>query len=98
MKAFKYSIKPLVDALEEYDRTAPERQSNWTNASSNEDVLAAVRQDNAAIVKVQDAFHCVTKDRNSLQNCRRCDVDFIRRMVKWASLQDQAKTEDIPTP
>ena len=59
-----FSAQPLIDAIAEYDRTAPERNTMWEGASCTLDVIAAEDADRAALIKVQDAFYDVTKDRN----------------------------------
>lgn len=72
------SIEPLKTALAEYDRTAVERQHKWDTVESSDDVDAADQADKDALVKVQDAFFEVTRDRNSRDNCGLADIASIR--------------------
>lgn len=83
-KGFAFSARPLKEALAEYDRTAAERDQLWTNAETNEDVLAAERAEKDALLKVQLAFHALTKDRNSLEHCKLVDLEFMRRCASLA--------------
>ena len=79
-----YSAQPLLDAIAEYDRTAAERNAKWDNASCTLDIFAAEDADRGALIKVQDAFYEVTKDRNRQEDCRRIDIDAMRRLATWA--------------
>lgn len=76
-----FSTAPLVEALAEYDRTAPARKEMWDSVESNQDVHAAEKADIDALVKVQDAFYEVTKDRNSRASCAQVGLDFMRRIA-----------------
>ena len=87
-----YSVKPLIDAIAEYDRTAPERNAMWESASCNLDVFSAEDADRAALTKVQEAFYEVTKDRNSQEDCRRIDIDAMRRLADWAVKNQEPET------
>jgi protein-disulfide isomerase-like protein with CxxC motif len=79
-----YSAQPLIDAIAEYDRTAAERNAKWDNASCTLDIFAAEDADRDALSKVQEAFYQVTKDRNRREDCRRIDIDAMRRLAEWA--------------
>lgn len=81
VKGLAHSTQGLKDALAEYDRTAAERQRLWDSIACNADVTAAEAADRDALAKVQDAFYEVTRDRNSRDNCRRVDIDFMRRIA-----------------
>ena len=76
-----YSTQPLIDALAEYDRTAPEREAIWASVGSNAEVFAAEKADADALAKVCDAFYEVTKDRNHREDCHRVPLDFMRRFA-----------------
>lgn len=89
-----YSIQPLIEALAEYDRTAKERNALWENASCNLDVFAAEDADREALTKVQDAFYEVTKDRNSRGDCRRIDIQAMRKLA--ASLVRNQEPAPVP--
>lgn len=78
-----YSAQPLIDAIAEYDRTAPERNAKWDNASCTLDIFAAEDADRDALIKVQEAFYEVTKDRNRREDCHRIDIDAMRRLAEW---------------
>lgn len=82
MPGLKYDTQPLVAALAEYDRTAPERKVAWDAAESNADVAIAEKADKDAAEKVQEAFYQVTKDRNSRKNCKCVDITFARKIAK----------------
>ncbi len=79
-----YSAQSLIDAIAEYDRTAAERNAKWDNASCTLDIFAAEDADRDALTKVQEAFYEVTKDRNRREDCRRIDIDAMRRLAEWA--------------
>lgn len=81
MNKLMYSTKPLVAALEEFDRTAPERAALWDKIETNEDVVVAEKADQDALIKVQQAFWEVTKDRNSRENCACVDISFARKIA-----------------
>lgn len=81
IKPFAFDLAPLVEAINEYDRTAPDREKLWDNVDSNEDVFAAEKADQEALVKVQKAFWEVTQDRNSLESCGRISIDFARKIA-----------------
>jgi len=68
-------------ALIEFDSTAAARAAAWDSAQTNEDVYAAEQADHDALGKVQVAFHKDTADINSLSNCMRVDLAFMRRMA-----------------
>ena len=87
-----YSAQPLIDAIAEYDRTAPERNAMWEGASCTLDVFAAEDADRAALIKVQDAFYDVTKDRNRQEDCRRIDIDAMRRLAEWSVKNQEPET------
>lgn len=75
----KYDIQPLVAALVEYDRTAPEREAIWNDVENDTDVSVAEKADSDALEKVQEAFYQVTKDRNSRDSCRCVDIAYARK-------------------
>lgn len=72
---------PLINALLEFDRTAPERKALWDKIASSEDFVIAQKADADALIKVQDAFYEVTKQRNSLADCRLATVEFMRHLA-----------------
>lgn len=82
MSGLKYDTQPLVAALAEYDRTAPERNAAWDAVKNNADVAAAEKADEGALEAVQEAFYQVTKDRNSREGCLRVDIAFARNIAK----------------
>ena len=82
---FAYCAVPLIAALTEYDRTAPERAAAWDAIESQADIEAAQATDKVALLPVQDAFYELTKDRNSLADCRCCDIKFMRSVAKLAT-------------
>lgn len=63
-----------------FDAGAAARTRAWSTAETAEDIAAAERADALALRAVQDAYHCDTSDINSLANCHRVDIDFVRRM------------------
>lgn len=70
-------------ALEEYDRTQPERDAMILNARTNEDVAAWQKAEDDAITKVRDAFWEDTKDRNSRETIMKSmAVSAVRRFVE----------------
>lgn len=69
-------------ALVEYDAGVLARDKAWKDVDSNEAADAAEAADNAALAKVQDAFHLDTQDINSRDNCALVDLDFMRKMAK----------------
>lgn len=75
------NAEPLKAALLEYDRTAPERQQLWDQATCEADVAPAQAADRAALAKVQEAFYQVTKDRNCRANCYLVDIKFLRKVA-----------------
>lgn len=81
IKGLAYDPAPLVEAIKEYDRTAPERQKLWDNAESNQDVQDAEKADQEALGRVQEAFWQVTQDRNSRESCSRVGIDFMRKIA-----------------
>jgi hypothetical protein len=81
-----YSVAPLVEALNEYDRTAQERQRQWDTVRTEKEVSQAELADGIALQKVQDAFYEVTKDRNSRDNCRRCGLPFMRKVARMSTI------------
>ncbi len=68
-------------ALTEYDRTLPSRAAAWEDIEAIADVDACVEADRAALELVQLAFHRDTSHINSLENCLRVDLEFMRRMA-----------------
>lgn len=100
----KNSVQPLVDALSEYDRTRPEREKLWDDVESNEDVAIAEKADKDALVKVQEAFYQVTKNRNSREHCARVDIDFARQVAAiehsrpTVTTTQQQKPNKTPAP
>lgn len=80
-KLLAYDPAPLIEAIEEYDRTAPEREKLWATVNSNEDVFAAEKADQEALEKVQEALWQVTQDRNSRDSCSRIDIDRARKIA-----------------
>jgi len=67
-KGFAFSARPLKEALAEYDRTAAERDQLWTNAETNEDVLAAERAEKDALLDLAvstQALSVITKVNES---------------------------------
>lgn len=87
IKDFAFSAQPLKDALAEYDRTAAERNRMWATVETSEDVIAAEQADKDALLKVQLAFHELTKDRNSLERCKLAGLDFMRRCAAFSDTQ-----------
>lgn len=81
IKDLIYDVRPLKDAIAEFDRTAAARQLLWNSVSSNEEVGAAESADKAALRRVQDAFYDVTRDRNSHEHCLRVELEFMRRIA-----------------
>ncbi|MFK3740909.1 hypothetical protein [Massilia sp. TN1-12] len=68
-------------ALIEYDAGAAAREGAWNRVEQNVDADAAQQADLLALRKVQEAFHKDTSDINSLDNCYRVDIDFMRRVA-----------------
>lgn len=89
IKGLVYNPAPLIEAIKEYDRTAPERQKLWDNIESNQDVRDAEKADLEALERVQAAFWKVTRDRNSLESCLRIDIDFARQIANLGRQQLQ---------
>jgi len=78
----KRSFSQSAAALIVFDAGAAERTRAWSTAETAEDIAAAERADAVALRAVQDAYHRDTSDINSLANCHRVDVDFVRRMAR----------------
>jgi hypothetical protein len=68
-------------ALVEFDAGVAKRTRAWRTAETIEDVVAAEQSDARALRAVQDAYHRDTFDINSLGNCHRVDLGFMRRMA-----------------
>lgn len=79
-------------ALEEYDRTAPERALLWANCSTDYDLAFIEELEERARVKVCEAFYADTSHINSLDKCLLLhpgppispagqELSFIRRMA-----------------
>lgn len=68
-------------ALIEFDAGAATRARAWDSVDTNEDVHAAEQADVQALRVVQEAFHRDTAEINSLANCYRVDLRFMRRMA-----------------
>ena len=77
----KRSFSQSAAALIVFDAGADARARAWSTAETAEDIAAATRADALALRAVQDAYHRDTSDINSLANCHRVDVDFVRRMA-----------------
>ena len=84
-RGFAYSAEPLKAALAEYDRTAPEREKLWESIKNNDDVHRAEQADQQALLMVQEAFYQLTKDRNSLKNCRLVSIKYIREVIDFVN-------------
>lgn len=80
-KHLAYDRAPLIEALNEYDRTAPERQKLWDTIESNQDVMHAEKSDQEALERVQEAFWQVTRDRNSRESCACVSIEFARKIA-----------------
>lgn len=68
-------------ALAKYDATQCLRDKAWDNVMTVNHVVMAEENDRLALRTVQDAFHADTMDINCTENCRRLDIDFMRRMA-----------------
>ncbi len=80
-KPLAYDPAPLIEALNEYDRTAQERQKLWDNLESNQDVMDAEKAELEALERVQEAFWQVTRDRNSRESCSRIRIEHARKIA-----------------
>lgn len=81
----KRSFGHSAAALPVFDAGASERTRAWSVAETSEDFAAAERADAQALRAVQDAYHRDTSDINSLANCHRVDVEFVRRMARGSA-------------
>lgn len=61
-------------ALDEFDRTAPDREKLIEKGNGTEWIAA----EDAAIQRVQDQFFEDTKDRNTLSGCRSVPISRLR--------------------
>ncbi|MFC5511026.1 hypothetical protein ACFPOU_07795 [Massilia jejuensis] len=68
-------------ALLAFDAGAAKRAQAWDTVETNADVDAAELADAHALRAVQEAFHRDTAEINSLANCYRVDLGFMRRMA-----------------
>lgn len=71
-----------LEALKIYDGGQPQRERNWQNIGTEEAVYEAQRADEAAERLVQEAFHKDTAAINSLENCLRIDVTWMRKIAE----------------
>ena len=69
-------------ALVEFDAGAAERKAAWESAETELAIDKAHEADTAALDLVQRAYHQDTADINSLANCLRVDLAFMRRMAQ----------------
>ena len=83
-------------ALIVFDAGAATRARAWDSVDTNEDVHAAEQADVQALRLVQEAFHRDTAEINSLANCYRVDLGFMRRMA--ASSATAAPDSQSPEP
>lgn len=84
------STQPLRDAIAEYDRTQPERDSAlaFIHDQESADVYLLLMEP-AALFKVRQAFFEVTCDRNSFNNCMDLvDLKFMRKIAEMDELAD----------
>lgn len=75
-------MRHTAEALKLFDAGEPARLQAWDEAHTNDMVNALVNVNLASVALVQFAFWLDTKDVNTLDSCRRVDIDFMRRMVK----------------
>lgn len=95
-------------ALIVFDAGAAARARAWDAVDTNEDVRAAEQADVEALRVVQEAFHRDTAEINSLANCYRVDLGFMRRMAascapaapdpQSAESDDSDDPADAPAP
>lgn len=77
MRTFENTRK----ALEFYDSRKAARDALWNSIESEADVRDCEALEKEHLRQVQEAFHKDTSDINSLENCYRVDVGFMRRMA-----------------
>lgn len=77
----KRSFSHSAAALIVFDAGVVQRARAWNAVETVEDVAAAERADSIALRAVQEAYHRDTSDINSLANCYRVDLGFMRRIA-----------------
>jgi hypothetical protein len=66
-------------ALAEFDAGQPALDAAWEAADTNEAVRACADAQDAALIKVREAFYEATKDRNNWGQAKLAGLAFIRR-------------------
>jgi hypothetical protein len=72
-------------ALARYDRVTPKILSRWGKVSSGAGVAAVAAAERRELMLVQLAFYRDTYKINSLDNCLRVDVAFMRSVATHSS-------------
>lgn len=82
----KVSFDRTRAALEEYDRTRPERDKLWFDEASMTSLEVAQNADREAVDKVQAAFLEDTKEFNSPNHAKMVhpDDEWLRRLIRGA--------------
>jgi hypothetical protein len=80
--ADKFNMRRTRRALKIFDAGEAKRRAAWDRIGSSKGVRIAEAADRLALVKVQLAFAIDTYDRNSLDNCMRVGIDYLRKMAK----------------
>lgn len=70
-----------IVAVDEYERTLPRREEMFNKIANMNDFYAWERAEKEALERVQRAFHKDTSGYNSLDNCLRCGIDYMRRIA-----------------
>ena len=92
-----YPVDQLVNALNNYDLLKRQLNERLTRVESSKEIYDIEQQEAAALQQVREAFYEATKDRNSMESCMRIDVDFARRIAKYAQ-ETGIKTDDQEHP
>lgn len=83
----------LIEAVAEFDRTAPERQAMLDSAETEADVAAWDAALAKALEPVQEAFYQLTKEYNSREKCCLVNIDDARA---FAEGRPQGRSWDVP--
>jgi len=80
--ADKLDMRRTRRALKIFDAGEAKRGAAWDRVGSEKGIRIAEVADRLALAKVQLAFAVDTYDRNSVDNCMRLGIDYLRKMAK----------------
>ena len=84
--------QPVIDALEEYVKTSPQRTAMINAACNDADIIKWKEAEAIALGKVQQAYYEVTKAINSRQKCNLISLSDAMLFVRDAVIEKQRKT------